>query len=64
MDKTSLLRQLPKKLINPEAWVLTGTKGLYAYPRGEEESDETVKQSVSGAAKLIVETLVRTILGL
>jgi hypothetical protein len=51
-------------LINPEAWVLTGTKGLYAYPRGEEESDETVKQSVSGAAKLIVETLVRTILGL
>ena len=64
MDKTSVLRQLPKKLINPEAWVLTGTKGLYAYPRGEEESDETVKQSMSGAAKLIVETLLRTILGL
>jgi hypothetical protein len=58
-----VLRQLPKSLSNPESWVLTGTNGLYAYPRGEEQSVETVKESIAGAAKLIVQALVRTILG-
>ncbi|HEX5607135.1 MAG TPA: hypothetical protein VFY96_11500 [Candidatus Binatia bacterium] len=64
MDNATIARKLPEAMADPKAWVLTGTRGIYAYPRGEEESDQTVKQSTIGAAKLIVETLVRTILGL
>jgi hypothetical protein len=43
--------------------VLTGSNGLFAYPRGEEQSDQTIQESMAGAAKVIVETLVRAILG-
>ena len=64
MDKPTIVRKLPEAMADPKAWVLTGTKGIYAYPRREEQRDETVKQSLAGAAKLIVETLVRAILGL
>ena len=64
MDKSAIVRALPAAMADPEKWVLTGTKGIYAYPRGEEPGDETIKQSLAGAAKLIVETLVRAILGL
>lgn len=63
MDKATIIRRLPEAMGDPKAWVLTGTKGIYAYPRGEEQSDETVKQSLAGAAKLIVEILLRTLLG-
>lgn len=64
MDKAALRRQLLKSLTNSKAWVLTGSNGLFAYPRGEEQSDQTIQTSMPGAAKVIVETLVRAILGL
>jgi hypothetical protein len=44
MDKAALLGQLPKSLGNPKAWVLIGSNGLFAYSRGEEQSDQTIKE--------------------
>jgi hypothetical protein len=44
---------------------MTGTKGIYAYPRGEEDdSAELVGKSLADAAKLVLQSLVRIILGI
>jgi Zn-finger nucleic acid-binding protein len=62
MDKEEIVGKLPEVYANPKSWVLTGTKGIYAYPRGEEENNETVKESIVGAVKLILQSLLRMIL--
>ncbi|HEY7217337.1 MAG TPA: zf-TFIIB domain-containing protein [Candidatus Binatia bacterium] len=64
MDKEAIIATLPEVYANPKSWVLTGTKGIYAYPRGEEAGDEPVKESVAGAVKLILQSLMRMILGI
>jgi hypothetical protein len=43
---------------------MTGTKGIFAYPRGaENDDDDLVDQSVKGTAKLVLQSLARMILG-
>jgi len=44
--------------------VMTGTKGIFAYPRGAEEGDELPDQSIKGAVKLVLQSLARMILGI
>lgn len=63
MDKEAIIGKLPAVYANPKSWVLTGTKGIFAYPRGAEEDDDPVGASLTGAAKLVLQTLVRMILG-
>jgi hypothetical protein len=43
---------------------MSGTKGIFAYPRGAEEGDELLDQSVKGSAKLVLQSLARMILGI
>jgi len=57
----------PKKLAeaiqHPQSWVVTGTQGMFAYPRGEEESEESVRNSVKNAARLVLQALARMLIG-
>jgi hypothetical protein len=65
MDKEEIIAKLPEACADPKSWVMTGTKGIYAYPRGmEEDSAELVGKSLADAAKLVLQSLVRMILGL
>jgi len=49
---------------DPKSWVVTGTGGMFAYPRAEEENDETVGESLKNAVKLIVQALARMLVGI
>jgi Zn-finger nucleic acid-binding protein len=64
MEKEAIVYMLPEVYANPKSWVVTGTKGIYAYPRGEEEEEPSVKESLGNAVKLILQSLVRMILGI
>jgi hypothetical protein len=45
--------------------VVTGTKGIYAYPRGDEDDSAVlVAKSFGSAAQLVLQSLVRMILGI
>jgi len=57
-------QKLAEVMQNPKSWVVTGTQGMFAYPRGEEESDETVQSSLKEAAKLVLQTLARMLIGI
>jgi len=64
MSGEKIVARLPEVYADPNAWVMTGTKGIFAYPRGIEEDDELVGKSLTGAAKLVLQTLARMILGI
>ena len=55
--------KLPEIYADPGSWVVTGTRGIYAYPRGEEEDDDLLGKSLGDSAKLVLQSLVRMILG-
>jgi Zn-finger nucleic acid-binding protein len=64
MSDAKMVAKLPEVYADPKSWVMTGTKGIFAYPRGAEEDDELVEKSVTGAAKLVLQSLARMILGI
>ena len=64
MGKEGIAAKLPEVYADPKAWVVTGTKGIFAYPRGEEADDDVVEKSLGGAVKLVLQSLVRMILGI
>lgn len=65
MNKEEIIAKLPEAYADPKSWVMTGTKGIYAYPRGEEDdSAELVGRSFADAAKLVLQSLVRMIVGI
>ena len=54
---------LPAVYQNPKSWIVTGTEGIFAYPRGE-ETENVVEKSVSAAGKVILQSLLRLALGI
>ena len=64
MGVDAVIHKLPEIYQDPKSWVLTGTKGMFAYPQGLEAGDDTRGASVRGAFKLILQTLVRMALGI
>lgn len=62
LGAAAIVAKLPAVYQNPKSWIVTGTKGIFAYPRGEEPED-VVKKSVSAAGKVILQSLVRLVLG-
>jgi Zn-finger nucleic acid-binding protein len=64
LGRAELAGKLTEVIQNPKAWVVTGTKGMFAYPRGEEESNETIQDSVRNATKLVLQTLARMLIGI
>ena len=63
MDETKLAGKLTEAMQDPDSWVVTGTKGMFAYSRGEEESNETIQDSAKNATKLVLQTLARMLIG-
>lgn len=63
MGQTRLAGKLTEMVQDPKSWVVTGTKGMFAYPRGEEESNDTIQDTVKNAAKLVLQTLARMLIG-
>ena len=59
-----IVAKLPAVCQNPKSWVVTGTKGIYAYPRGEEVPDDVVEKSLSAAARVILQSLLRLVIGI
>lgn len=57
-----MLQRLVYAYQNPESWVTTGTRGIFAYPRGEEEAQDLTLGTLKGAFRLILQTLLRLIL--
>ena len=64
MSDAKIIAKLPQVYADPKSWVVTGTRGIFAYPRGSAEDDELADQSIAGAAKLVLQSLVRMILGI
>lgn len=63
MSGEKFAAKLPQVYADPKSWVMTGTQGIFAYPRCAEEDDELPDQSIKGAVKLVLQTLARMILG-
>jgi len=57
-------QKLADVIQDPKTWVVTGTQGMFAYPRGEEENCETIQDSVKNAAKMVLQTLARMLIGI
>jgi Zn-finger nucleic acid-binding protein len=60
----AIVTRIPAVYQNPKSWIVTGTKGIYAYPRGEPESEDVVEKSLSAGAKVILQTLLRLVIGI
>lgn len=64
LGKEAIIAQMPIAYQKPESWVVTGTKGIFAYPRGEPEADDMVEKSLSAAGKVILQSLLRLVIGI
>ncbi len=58
------VQRLAEAYNDPKSWVTTGTGGIFLYPHGQEEGQELEKNTIKGAVSLIVQTLLRLILGI
>ena len=58
------IQKLARVTSDPKSWVVTGTRGIFAYPAGEIDSDEWPATTAKGATRLILQTLFRLALGL
>lgn len=63
MGREEIAAKLPEVYADPQCWVVTGTRGIYAYPRGEDD-DDLVGKSFGDAAKLVLVSLLRMLLGI
>jgi len=64
MGSAKLVAALPEVYADPKSWVVAGTKGIFAYPRGTEPDHELVGTSLADAAKLVLKSLLRMALGI
>ena len=63
LGQEETLRKLVHAYQNPESWVTTGTRGIYAYPRAVAENDNWPTITLSGAFRMIFQALLRLVLG-
>jgi Zn-finger nucleic acid-binding protein len=64
LGREEIVAKLPEIYADTQSWVVTGTRGIFAYPRGREENHEVVQSSFANAAKLVLQSLARIILGI
>lgn len=56
------LRRFEQAYQDPKSWVKTGVRGMFAYPRGAEESSVDLSElTLRGAFRLVLQTLLRLI---
>jgi Zn-finger nucleic acid-binding protein len=56
--------EIEKIYQDPKHWVITGTKGMFAYPRGLEANNDRLENTVQGSFRIALQTLVRMVLGI
>ncbi len=64
MGPEAIVRHIGEVCQNPKSWVVTGTQGMFAHPRGVEDNPETLAESLRGSFKLALQALVRMALGI
>jgi len=64
MGREAMVRNIGEIYQDPKSWVVTGTRGMFAYPQGVEENTETLGESLRGSLKLALQALVRMVLGI
>lgn len=64
MGSEAIVRSMGEVYEDPKSWVVTGTRGMFAYPRGVEERTETLGECLSGSFKLVFQALIRMVLGI
>lgn len=62
MSGAKIAAKLPEVYADPKSWVVTGTKGIFAYPRGAEASDEAVDVSLKEAMRSALQSFIRMLL--
>jgi Zn-finger nucleic acid-binding protein len=60
----AIIGKIPQLYENPKSWVVTGTQGMFVYPQGAVEDKQMVGETLGGAVKLILQTLVRLAMGI
>ena len=63
LGKEAIVARLPAAYQDPKSWVVTGTKGIYAYPRGATEHDDMIEKNAGAAVKVILQYLLRLVMG-
>jgi len=63
LGENETLQRLVQSYSEPRSWVTTGTRGIFAYPRGEEEAQDVGSTTLRSAFRLILQTLLRLVLG-
>jgi Zn-finger nucleic acid-binding protein len=59
-----IVQKIPELYRDPKSWVVTGTEGMFAYPQGYENEKQPIKDTLSNAAKLALQALVRLAIGI
>jgi Zn-finger nucleic acid-binding protein len=61
----AIVAKIDEMYQDPKHWIVTGTKGMFAYPGGvEEESKESIENTFRGGFKIALQALVRLVLGI
>jgi Zn-finger nucleic acid-binding protein len=64
MSSEKIATRLPEVYADPNSWVVTGTKGIFAYPAGMEANEELPDGSFKTASKAALHNFIRMLLGL
>jgi Zn-finger nucleic acid-binding protein len=64
LGAAAMLQKLPEIYAEPRSWVVKGTGGMMAYPRGAQDPAPDVKPAVSAVVAAILQAVVRAALGL
>ena len=63
MSGAKIAAKVPEVYADPKSWVVTGTKGIFAYPRGTEANEDPADASLKGALKSALQSFIRMALG-
>jgi Zn-finger nucleic acid-binding protein len=64
LGSEAAVQRIPEVYQDPKYWVVTGTKGMLAYPHGPDDGKETIDTTIAGAFKIVLQSLLRLVLGL
>ena len=63
MAGAKLVAKLPEVYADPKSWVVTGTKGIFAYPQGSDTSEESTDASITDAMTSALQSFLRMVVG-
>lgn len=64
MGAAAVARKIPEVYQDPKSWVVTGTQGMFAHPQGVEDNKGAIEDTLGGAFRLVLQTLLRMALGI